>query len=102
MAASLGNDQAKVLECVDRTFKADLLQGHLAGSGGFSHQTTNQVVSNEVEHQFAVEHWRSFAPQAIQLLGGFDIAQEQFYFPAAQVKLSQLGRRVGEWVLRGW
>jgi len=71
---------------IDSAFEADALERGLIGSGCALHDSTDAVVGNGVHHDLFANHRGGFASQHVHAHGDLDIAEEQFYCPALEVK----------------
>src|SRR6266567_7106575 len=74
--------------------KTDAFQGHRVTAGRFKHQSSHEVVSEEMHANLAVQVFRSLATQVVHLESDLEIAQGQFHGPTAVVKLAQRVRRI--------
>ena len=81
----LGNGLAEMAHGIERALEAKARQVVPRDASGLNHETANQVVRNEVHEDFALDCDWAFTAQRLHLQGGFDLAQEQFHAPAAQV-----------------
>src|SRR5436190_1914909 len=72
---------------VNRAFEADPFQRDVVFTSRFQHNRTDEVVSNEVEKKFPMNHLRVAAAQDFHLEGSFDMAKEQFDLPSLKIEL---------------
>ena len=73
--------------------KTDSVQLDVMPSGRLEHQSTDQIMDEEVEPYFPLEIFRILAAQVIHLECDLEVAQGQFHGPAASVEPAQSGRR---------
>lgn len=79
---------------VEGTFEAEAFQRHLIEMRGLLHEGAHEIIGDQVDLEFLLDHAGALAAQDVQAEGGFDLGEVEFDVPALGVKLAQVIGRV--------
>ncbi|MGA7213404.1 MAG: hypothetical protein WBX20_04280 [Terrimicrobiaceae bacterium] len=92
------NRVGKVTQSVEGSFEAQAAKLHAMEEGGALHEGADEVVGNNVEQEFFLDHRGCQAAQDVEGECDFDLPEMEFHAPAFQVKgsdgLSGIGHRI--------
>ena len=77
-----------VAQGIEGTLEADALQGNVVEMSGLLHEGAHEVVGDQMDLEFLVDHARALAAQDVELEDGLDLGKVEFDGPAPGVEFA--------------
>ncbi len=74
---------------IEGAFEAEVFQHHIMEMGGLLHEGAHEVVGDQMDLEFLLDHSGTLAAQDVEAEGGFDLGEVEFDVPALGVEFAQ-------------
>jgi len=86
---------------VDGALETESFDGQVVESGGLLHEGADEVVGNGMHGDLLADHGGGLAAQHVHAEGDFDVAEEEFDGPSAQIEFGEFGGGVKDRIDEG-